>query len=175
MWKIYIFYFTFFYYYEALKKIITGSSEDRLDSDLSKMSADVSQAAAMMSESRYAIVVVDSATACYRYCTYFFPHSFSLPIIDWIWMIPVGEFHYWQWQQCCRSVTFWYGSGSESGSSDQCQGSMDPDLDPAPDSAIFVLNLQDAYKNYFFSACYFLKLHLHHFSKIKCHKEVTKQ
>jgi hypothetical protein len=36
------------------------------------MSVDVSQAAAMMSESRYAIVVVDSATACYRYQLLFF-------------------------------------------------------------------------------------------------------
>jgi hypothetical protein len=33
-------------------------------------------------------------------------------------------------------------------------------------------------KNYFFkcfSAYYFLKVHLHHFSKIKSHKDVTKQ
>jgi hypothetical protein len=28
---------------------------------------------------------------------------------------------------------------------------------------------------HFYSAYYFLKLHLHHFSKIKSHKEVTKQ
>jgi hypothetical protein len=49
-----------------------------------------------------------------------------------------------------------------------------------PDPAIFVIDLQDANKKliYFlksFSAYYFLKLHLHHFSKIKSQKEVTKQ
>jgi hypothetical protein len=49
---------------------------------------------------------------------------------------------------------------------------MDPDLDPDP--AIFVINLQDANKK-LFSAYYFLKVHLHHFSKIKSQKEVTKQ
>jgi hypothetical protein len=47
------------------------------------------------------------------------------------------------------------------------------DLDPQPDPAIFVTDLQDANKNPFFSqsfrfsAYYFLKVHLHHFSKIK--------
>jgi hypothetical protein len=45
------------------------------------------------------------------------------------------------------------------------------DLDPA----IFVIDLQDANKNKFFntisSASYFLKLQLHHFSKIKSQKE----
>jgi hypothetical protein len=47
-----------------------------------------------------------------------------------------------------------------------------------PDPDIFVTDLQDADKNYFcqsFSAYYFLKVHLHHFSKIKSHKEVTQQ
>jgi hypothetical protein len=44
----------------------------------------------------------------------------------------------------------------------------DPDLDPA----IFVSDLQDVNKNFF--ANYFLKVHFHHFSKIKSHKEVTK-
>ncbi len=51
----------------------------------------------------------------------------------------------------------------------------DPDLDPA----IFVIDLQDANKKLILkkslSAYYFLKVHLHHFSKIKSHKEVTKQ
>jgi hypothetical protein len=41
-----------------------------------------------------------------------------------------------------------------------------------PDPAIFVIDLQDACKklifNTIFSAYYFLKVHLHHFSKIKC-------
>jgi hypothetical protein len=51
-----------------------------------------------------------------------------------------------------------------------------PDLAPA-DPAFFVTDFQDANKNYFFSAYYpyFLQLHLQHFSKIKSHKEVTKQ
>jgi hypothetical protein len=44
---------------------------------------------------------------------------------------------------------------------------MNPDLDPA----IFVIGLQDANKKLIlkksFSAYYFLKLHLHHFSQIK--------
>jgi hypothetical protein len=57
-------------------------------------------------------------------------------------------------------MTFWGGSGS--GSSD-------------PDPAIFVIDLQDASKklifNTIFSAFYFLKVHLHHFSKIKSQKE----
>ena len=47
---------------------------------------------------------------------------------------------------------------------------MDPDQDPDhPDPAIFVIDLQDASKklifNTIFSAYYFLKLNLHHFSK----------
>jgi hypothetical protein len=54
---------------------------------------------------------------------------------------------------------------------------MDPDT--APDPAIFVLDLQDVNKKLFlflsFSAYYFLKVDLHHFSKVTSHKEVTKQ
>jgi hypothetical protein len=50
---------------------------------------------------------------------------------------------------------------------------LDPDLDPDP--AIFVIDLQDASKkqifNILFSAYYFLKVHLHNFSKIKSQKE----
>jgi hypothetical protein len=45
---------------------------------------------------------------------------------------------------------------------------MDPDSDPDP--AIFVIDLQDASKKFIFStiisAYYFLKVQLHHFSKI---------
>jgi hypothetical protein len=58
---------------------------------------------------------------------------------------------------------------------------MDPDLasDPAPDPAIFVLGLQDTNKKKLFfqssSASYFLMVHVHHFSKLKNHKEVAKQ
>jgi hypothetical protein len=47
-----------------------------------------------------------------------------------------------------------------------------------PDPAIFVIDLQDANKKLFFksfSAYYFLKVHLRHFSKIKSPKEVAKQ
>jgi hypothetical protein len=43
-----------------------------------------------------------------------------------------------------------------------------------PDPAIFVNDLQDAEKKLFISFC-FLKVNLHYFSKIKRHKEVTKQ
>jgi hypothetical protein len=55
---------------------------------------------------------------------------------------------------------------------------MDPD--PALYPAIFVLDLQDANKEktivfLVFSADYFLKVHLHHFPKIKSRKEVTIQ
>ncbi len=42
---------------------------------------------------------------------------------------------------------------------------MDPDPDADPDPAIFVSDLQDINKKYFFTF-YFLKVHLHHFSKI---------
>jgi hypothetical protein len=46
------------------------------------------------------------------------------------------------------------------------------DLDPAPDPAIFVIDLLDANKKHFFSktffsAYYFLKVHLHNFFKDK--------
>ncbi len=44
--------------------------------------------------------------------------------------------------ECCRSVTFWFGSGS----ADPCLWQMDP----APDPAIFVIDLQDANKKLFF-------------------------
>jgi hypothetical protein len=55
---------------------------------------------------------------------------------------------------------------------------MAPDSDPDP--AIFVIDLQDANKKLILkkslSAYYFLKVqHLHHFSRIKRPKEVTKQ
>ncbi len=79
-------------------------------------------------------------------------------------------------KQCSGSMTFWCGSGS----ADPCLGLMDPhsDSDPDPDHAISSLTFKRPTKNIFlysFSAYYFLKLHLHHFSKIKCPKEVTKQ
>jgi hypothetical protein len=56
---------------------------------------------------------------------------------------------------------------------------VDPDPDLDPDPAIFVTNLQDANKKLIkkksFSAYYFLKVDLHHFSKIKSQKEDAKQ
>ncbi len=50
------------------------------------------------------------------------------------------------------------------------------DPDPAPDPALFARDLLDA-KVFFsrFFSFYFLKVHLHHSSKIKSHKEVTKR
>jgi hypothetical protein len=48
-------------------------------------------------------------------------------------------------------------------------------MDPNSDPAIFVIDLQDASKkiifNTIFSAYYFLKVHLDHFTKIKSQKE----
>jgi hypothetical protein len=55
--------------------------------------------------------------------------------------------------QCGGPVTFWYGFA------DPCLGPMDPGLgpmDPDPDPAIFVLDLQDANKNYFCLLCLLL-------------------
>jgi hypothetical protein len=53
------------------------------------------------------------------------------------------------------------------------RGSMSLDLDPDP--AIFIIDLQDAnqilFKKKFFSAYYFLKVHLHNFSKKKIKKK----
>jgi hypothetical protein len=51
--------------------------------------------------------------------------------------------------------------------------------DADPDPAFFVSDLREAsQKNFFllsFHAYFFLKMHLHHSSKLKSHKEVTKQ
>jgi hypothetical protein len=52
-------------------------------------------------------------------------------------------------------------------------------MDADPDPVIFVIDLQEANKKLTvfkksFSAYYFLEVHLHHFSKIKSQKEVTK-
>jgi hypothetical protein len=48
-------------------------------------------------------------------------------------------------------------------------------MDPDPDPAIFVIDLQDANKKLIFVKKFSAHLHLHHFSKIKGPKEVTKQ
>jgi hypothetical protein len=54
---------------------------------------------------------------------------------------------------------------------------MDPDADPDP--SIFIIDLQDANKKLIlkksFSVCYFLKVLLHHFSRVKSQKDVTKK
>ncbi len=69
-------------------------------------------------------------------------------------------------------MTFCCGSGS----ADSCLWLMDPDLDLDP--AIFVIYLQDANKKEILltkcSAYYFLKVHLHHFSKIKSQKKAQR-
>ncbi len=54
----------------------------------------------------------------------------------------------------------------------------DPDPDVDPDPFIFIIDLQNAnnkliYKKSF-SACYFLKVLLHNFSRVKSQKDVTK-
>jgi hypothetical protein len=74
----------------------------------------------------------------------------------------------------------WHFSTYGSGSSDPYLWLTDPypDSDLAPDPAFFVSDLQDANKKYFFPKFYaysFLKMHLHHSSEIKSHKEVTEQ
>jgi hypothetical protein len=57
---------------------------------------------------------------------------------------------------------------------------MDPDPDPDADSdpSIFIIDnsrcQQKTHLKKSFSALYFLKILLHHFSKIKSQKEVTK-
>ncbi len=75
-------------------------------------------------------------------------------------------------RQYCRSVKFWHGSGFL----DPYLWLVDPDADPDP--AIFVSDLKDVKKLFFFIglfAYYYFKVHLHHFSMIKSHKEVAKQ
>ncbi len=76
--------------------------------------------------------------------------------------------------QCCGYMTFWYGS--RSGSADPCLWLMDPDSDPdpGPGSCYFrhrSSRCQQKTIFHFFSAYYFLKVHLHLFSKIKSQKE----
>jgi hypothetical protein len=71
-------------------------------------------------------------------------------------------------------MKFWYGSGS----ADPYLWLMDPDLDADLDPAIFISDLQDVNKKIFFLslfAYFFWKVHLHHFLKLKSHKEFTKQ
>ena len=77
--------------------------------------------------------------------------------------------------QCCgwHYMTFLCGSGS----ADPCLWLMDPDPDPGSGSCFFRhWPSRCSQKNNFclniFSAYYFLKVHLHHFSKIKSQKEL---
>jgi hypothetical protein len=69
--------------------------------------------------------------------------------------------------------------GLESNVADPCNFGTDPDPDPRIHTSDLVTDLQDVnQKSIFilsFSAHFFLKVHLRHFSKIKSHKEVTKQ
>jgi hypothetical protein len=80
--------------------------------------------------------------------------------------------------QCCGSKTFWCGSGSGFADPCLCLMDSDPDPDAGPDPPIFVIDFQEAnkkliiFKKFF---CLLGKVHLHHFSKIKSQKEVTKQ
>ncbi len=106
-----------------------------------------------------------------------FPHAvFKVPCSMFHVQCSVVIFHvqcsklqymYMTNMQCSGSMTFWGGSGS--GSSDTCFWLIDPD------PAILVIDLQRASKklifNLIFSAYYFLKVHIHHFSKIKSQKE----
>ncbi len=83
----------------------------------------------------------------------------------------IRDFGLVPFNQYCRSMTFWDGSGS----GDPYLWLMDPDLDPDP--AVFVIDLQDTIikltvkRNVFCSLPTFWR-HLHHFSKIKSEKEV---
>ncbi len=91
--------------------------------------------------------------------------------------------------QSCESVTFYIKSQTSKMELfllffcvvDLCYGSGDPynwltDPDSEPGPALFDSGLQEATKNIFLLIIYYvLKLHLHHSSKIKSHKQVTKQ
>ncbi len=77
------------------------------------------------------------------------------------WSFSVGEVPKPPLKQCCRSVTFWYGSGHP--------GLWLKD----PDPAIFVSDLQDANKKLFFCIDFSFEGTLTSFFKDK--KDVTKQ
>jgi hypothetical protein len=86
----------------------------------------------------------------------------------------LASYGYTSHDQCSVSMTSWCGSGS--GSANPCLRLMDPDPDADPDPATFIIDLQEANKKLIFflrfSAFYYLKVHLHNFSKIKSPKEV---
>ncbi len=76
--------------------------------------------------------------------------------------------------QCCGSMTFWGGSGS--GSADPFLWLMDPDPDPGSGSCYCRhwpsrCQKKTNFLTQFFLLGNFLKLHFHHFSKLKSQKE----
>ncbi len=82
--------------------------------------------------------------------------------------------------QCSRSMTFWCGSGSRSGSADRIRirGSMPLTNGSGSVSRIRILLFLSFWPsrcqqktNLTLFSCYFLKVHLHYFSKIKSQKE----
>jgi hypothetical protein len=74
--------------------------------------------------------------------------------------------------QCCGSMTFWCGSGSEFGSADPCLLLMDPDSDPA----ILINDLQDANKKIIFlKVCLYITFWRYIYMIFLSQKEVTKQ
>jgi hypothetical protein len=80
-------------------------------------------------------------------------------------------------------MTFWCGSGSGSGSADPCLRLMDPDPDSVRmririlifSSLTFKMPTKKQFFYKSFSAYYFLKVLLNHFSQVKSQKEATKQ
>ncbi len=91
--------------------------------------------------------------------------------------IPITSKMIWIWIRILVKSWIRIRIGVTTSVADLWHFGVDPDADPDP--AIFVIDLQDANKKLIFltsfSAYYFLKVHLHHFSKIKNQKDVTKQ
>ncbi len=78
--------------------------------------------------------------------------------------------------QCCGSTTFWCGSGS--GSEDPCLWLMGSGFGSGSCNFRHWPSRRQQKTKFLkkgFSAYYFLKIYLHHFSKIKSQKEVPKQ
>ncbi len=82
------------------------------------------------------------------------------PNISSTWALTSASATWWKMcgKQCCGIVTFWQGSGSGSGSSDPHLRLTDSDTDPGGPKTYGSGTLA----------------HLHHSSKIKSHKKVTK-
>ncbi len=53
-------------------------------------------------------------------------------------------------------MTFWYESGCGYSDPFLCLTDLNPDADPAPDPALFVSDLQDAKKKFFFALQVFM-------------------